>query len=101
MTMTHEKRDGLYYFPTDVFTVNRNPVHCNVPSIHWAVVDTPPIQMRHKEYSPTAYNCLTESDLWMLRLGSPGEDQLDLMPGNITGIPPSFQYHLFWFLDCK
>jgi hypothetical protein len=34
-------------------------------------------------------------------LGSPGEDQLDLMPGNVTGIPPSFQYHLFRFLDWK
>jgi hypothetical protein len=26
--------DGLYYCPTDVFTVNCDPVCCNVPSIH-------------------------------------------------------------------
>jgi hypothetical protein len=43
ITMTLEKRDGLYYCPTDVFTVDRDTVHCNVPSIHRAVVDTPPM----------------------------------------------------------
>ncbi len=37
----------------------------------------------------------------MLRLGSPGKDQLDLLPGNITGIPTGFQYHPFSFLDRK
>ncbi len=37
----------------------------------------------------------------MLRLASPCEDQLDLMPGRILGIPPSFQYHPFHFIDWK
>jgi hypothetical protein len=37
----------------------------------------------------------------MLRLGSPGEDQLDLLPGNVTGVPPGFQYHPFRFIDWK
>ena len=37
----------------------------------------------------------------MLQLGSPGEDQLDLLPGNVTGIPPGFQYHPFCFIDWK
>jgi hypothetical protein len=37
----------------------------------------------------------------MLHLGYPGEDQLNLMPGNVTGIPPSLQYHPFRFLDWK
>jgi hypothetical protein len=34
MTMMLEKTDGLYYCPTDVLTVNRDPMHCNAPSIH-------------------------------------------------------------------
>jgi hypothetical protein len=37
----------------------------------------------------------------MLRLGLPGKDQLDLLPGNVTGIPPGFHYHPFHFLDWK
>jgi hypothetical protein len=37
----------------------------------------------------------------MLRLGSPGEDQLDMLPGNVTGIPPGFHYHPFRFIDWK
>jgi hypothetical protein len=101
MTMTLENRDGLYYCPAEVFTVDCDPVRCNVPSIHRAVVDTPPMQRRNKEYCPVAYNCLNESELWMLCLGSPGEDPLDLMPSNVTGITPGFQYHPFWFLDWK
>jgi hypothetical protein len=37
----------------------------------------------------------------MLRLGSPGEDQLDLLHGRVMGIPPGFQYHPFRFIDWK
>ncbi len=37
----------------------------------------------------------------MLCLGSLGEQQLDMLPGNVTGIPPGFQYHPFWFIDWK
>ena len=48
-----------------------------------------------------SHNRLTESELWMLRLGSPGKDQLDLLHGRVTGIPPGFQYHPFRFIDWK
>ena len=44
---------------------------------------------------------IMESETWMLRLGSPGIDQLDLLPGNVTGIPPGFQNHSFRFIDWK
>jgi len=37
----------------------------------------------------------------MLRFGSPGEQQLDLLPGNVTGIPPGFHCHPFRFIDWK
>jgi hypothetical protein len=37
----------------------------------------------------------------MLRLGLSEEDQLTLLPGKATGIPSSFQFHPFWFLDWK
>jgi hypothetical protein len=39
--------------------------------------------------------------MWMLRLGSPGEHQLELLPRNATGIPLVFEYHPFRFLDFK
>jgi hypothetical protein len=50
---------------------------------------------------PVTRDRLTESELWMLRLGSLGENQLDLLPGNVTGVPPGFHYHPFCFLDWK
>ncbi len=37
----------------------------------------------------------------MLWLGLPGKDQLDLLPGNVTGIPHGFHYHPFCILDWK
>jgi hypothetical protein len=37
----------------------------------------------------------------MLRLGFPGEQQLDLLPGNVTGILHGIHYHPFWFIDWK
>jgi hypothetical protein len=44
---------------------------------------------------------MTESEVWMLCLGSLGEQQLDMLPGNVTGIPPGFQYHPFCFIEWK
>ncbi len=48
-----------------------------------------------------SHNRLTELELWMLRLGSTGEDQLDLLHGRVKGIPPGFHYHPFRFIDWK
>ena len=42
-----------------------------------------------------------ESEVWLLRLGSPGVHQLDALPGNVTGIPSVFEYHPFRFIDFK
>ena len=55
----------------------------------------PPMKRWHKDLSLVPPNHLTESELWMLRLGSLGEDQLDLLPVRVTGILPCFQYHPF------
>jgi len=95
IAMSLENRDGLYYCPTDVFTMDRDPVRCNIPTIRRAVVLDPPFKRRNKDYVPVLSTRLTEAELWMLRLGSPGEDQLDWLPGKVTGIPPSFHYHPF------
>jgi hypothetical protein len=68
-SMTLENKDGLYYCPTNVFTVAQDPVRCNVPLIRCAIVPPPPVKRCHKSYNPVSRNCITESELWMLRLG--------------------------------
>ena len=100
LEMTLENRDGLYYCPTDVYTVDSNPVRCPVPIVHRAVTPQPTVTRRHKTFDPVPPKRLT-SELWMLRLGSPGKDQLDLLPGKVTGIPNGFRYHPFCFIDWK
>jgi len=97
-----EKRDGLYYCPTDVFTVDRDPVRPSLPRLRRVATPSPSSgPRRSKRYVPVTRDSLTESEVWMLRLGSPGEDQLDMLPGNVGGIPPSFHYHPFRFVDWK
>ncbi len=34
-------------------------------------------------------------------MGLPGEDQLEMLPGNVMGILSEFHYHPFWFIDFK
>ncbi len=102
ITLRLEKWDGLYYCPTDAFTIDRDPACPAIPLIKRAA--TPLMQAiprRGKHYHPVAQDCMAESELWMQCLGCPGEDQLDLLPGNVTGIPHNFQYHPFRFINWK
>ena len=102
-TLHLEKRDGLYYCPTDVFTVDAAPGDSHIPVIRCVAAPPPSVlpPRRTKRYVPVTLDNMTESEVWKLRLGSPGEQQLDLLPGNVTGIPPTFQYHPFRFIDWK
>ena len=81
--------------------MDRDPVRCNAPVIGRALVPPDPVTSRYKDYIPVSYNRLTELELLMLRLSSPGKDQLDLLHGKVTGIPPGFQNHPFWYIDSK
>ena len=42
-----------------------------------------------------------ESELWLLRLGSPAETQLSLLPNNSTGMPKDLHSHPFRYADFK
>ncbi len=42
-----------------------------------------------------------ESEVWALRLGLPGEHQLDILPQHVLGTPSSFEYHPFCHIDFK
>jgi hypothetical protein len=92
ITIALKKQDGLYYCPIDVFTVDWDPVCPSAPIIRRAVA--PPPVDKHcwsKRFTPVTRDCLMESEVWMLWLGSPGKDQLDLLPGNVTSVPTGFQ----------
>ena len=102
MTLILTKRGGLYYTQTDVYTVDKNPLCRVAPAVHRLAAPPPPKhRATHHRYTPVSKAAHTEAELWMLRLGSPGEDQLNMLPGNVTGIPSEFHYHPFRFLDFK
>ena len=103
MQLDLDFRDGLYYCPTDVFTVDRSPVRRHTPPAVYrvAVPPAPNTARRPSRFAPTSKSKQVESEVWLLRLGSPGVHQLDVLPGNVTGLPSVFEYHPFRFIDFK
>ena len=99
MSFDLEYRGGLYYCTSDVYTLADDP-HRKICSR--AVAPSPPRAHRipHK-LAPAPKARQIESELWMLRFGSPGEHQLDVLPLHVTGTPPVFEYHPFRYIDFK
>jgi len=100
-------RDGLYYCPTNIFTLGTCPTisTCTLsPSrtVLRVVNQSPPTIIRQpSHFTPTSKARQLESEVWLLRLGSPGVTQLDVLPQNVTGLPSTFEYHPFRFVDFK
>ena len=93
------QRDGLYYCSTNVFTVDPDPVRVQcrrtLATLAHAERRTPP------KFLPTSPARQIESEVWMLRFGSPGKHQLDVLPSHVIGTPPVFEYHPFRSIDFK
>ena len=94
--------EGLYYCSTDVITVDPAAPTPD-PAKMFRIATTDPISTirRPSRYIPVSKSKQLESELWLLRLGSPGVTQLDRLPGNVTGIPSEFDHHPFRFVDFK
>jgi hypothetical protein len=86
-------RDVLYYCNTDVYAVDRDPVHvqCN----RTAMNPSSTLHCPASKFPPTAKARQIESKVWALCFGSPGEGQLDILPQQVKGTPPVFEYHPF------
>jgi hypothetical protein len=104
MSMTLVHHEGLHYCPTDVYTINHTPA----TRFSWAVRrvacndgNAPVKGPACSRFVPTTKAKQVESEVLLLRLGSPGVRQLDLLPGCITGIPSTFRYHRFHYIDYK
>ncbi len=104
ITLSLEKHKGLYYCPTDMFTISSDSAHPNHLAIkHIALPATQaiPLCRRDCRYQPVNQNSFPESELWMQLLGTPGEDQLSLLPTCVMGIPSNLQHHPFHFIDWR
>ena len=93
------QHDGLYYCSMDVFTVDQDPVRVQC---HRTLAPSPPaIQRPSPKFIPTSKARQIESEVWMLRFGSPGEHQLDVLPHHVIGTPPVFEYYPFRSINFK
>ena len=71
-------KNGLYYSHADTYTTKPPPTN----TIYKSSL-TPP--------TPTTKAKQTESELWLLRLGSPNKCQLTTLPTCVTGLPHNFE----------
>jgi hypothetical protein len=95
-----EYHEGLYYCSSDIFTVDED----TLVRVNCRRTTTPTltdINRTPSKFVPTSRARQVESKVWLARLGSPGEGQLDLLPGHVIGTPPVFEYHPFHLIDCK
>jgi hypothetical protein len=84
-------RDGLYYYDTDIYTIDKSPVHvhCRRAMVNPPTKAPQPHRPASK-FQPTLRARQVESEVWALRFGSPGKGQLDVLPKHVNGIPPLF-----------
>jgi hypothetical protein len=107
MALMLECHNGLYYCHIDIYTVDptkRSSVSplTLVPAVGRVLTpDTSSSLWQPSRYVPTSKSKQLESKLWLLRLGSPGVTQLDILLGNAVGIPTEFNHHPFLFVDFK
>ena len=100
MHISLEFYEGLYYCNTDIVTVD--PAPPSPPQVFRVATPGPPSTLRRpSRYTPVSKSKQLESELWLLRLGSPGVTQLDRLPGNVLGLPSEFDHHPFRFIDFK
>ncbi len=105
MKMSLVLHDGLHYCPTDVYAINDLPAFRFLPTV-WRVTGPTPLPVpgksrSHERFIPTSKAKQVESEVWLLHLGSPGVHQLDMLPGQVTGIPLDFRSHPFHYIDQK
>jgi hypothetical protein len=105
MSMTLVHHEGLHYCPTDVYTLDHMPATWFSLAVRRVALNigNAPIKkgLARSQFIPTTKAKQVESEVWLLRLGSPGVHQLNLFPGCITRIPSTFHHHPFHYVDHK
>ncbi len=96
MTLPLHSINGLYYCPLDVLTVDSDSISPRVSSVSRIALDVPiPYLQTPSKYKPVSKERQLESEVWSLCLGCPGKSQLDVLPGNVLGLPSVLEYHPF------
>ena len=90
MTISLTCRNGLYYCQTDTYAQDITPVRTKTYKLYTGERPKPTTKARQ-----------IESELWLLRFGSPCESQLNTLPLRVTGLPSKFEWHPFRYIDFK
>jgi hypothetical protein len=108
MLLTLVCHNGLYYCPTDVFTIDQSPIRANpaqtpaTATVLRVVNERQQLVLRQpSRYESTTKARQLESEVWLLCLGSPRVDQLNVLLQLTTRLPPVTDYHPFQFVDFK
>lgn len=120
-TITLQQQGGLYFISSTTYEIvdenetysdYQTPPNCNHLSANKVDLTSQGAQTnvnyqpkrlpkRAKKFSPVSKAKALESETWYLRMGACNETQLEQLPENATGIPNSFEWHPFRFIDFK
>lgn len=117
-TITLQQYNGLYFISLAFYSIvddSQMVKEDEIPTCHGLtanIVDTatqtnflprkPKRQApRHKRYTPISKSKALESETWYLRLGGCNKEQLDQLLANAIGLPTTFEWHPFRFVDFK
>jgi hypothetical protein len=96
-------RNGLHYCSSNVYTVDQDPVHvcCHRTVTTPTSSVSPPLRQPPSKHVPISRSCQVISEVWALRFGSPGKQQLIILPQHVLGTPSSFDCHPFQYINFK
>ena len=84
-TLSLHRKNNLYYCVSHTFALEHDESRSTC----------------YRTFAPVSKASQVESETWLLRLGSPGENQLQLLPRCSTGLPDKLECHPFRYNDSK
>jgi hypothetical protein len=121
-SLSLQQNNGLYYCNSKTFDIINEFEPHQVPTINRlkmrdlqkdttleemkdANIQTddnkPRPKRRPKRYTPTSKTKILESETWYLRLGGCNETTMDELTKHAIGLPESFEWHPFRFIDFR
>jgi hypothetical protein len=108
-SLTLQQNNGLYYCNSETFDIfndyDEGKPTINRMTMQDAEIQTEEVKKRPKRqpkrYTPASKAKILESETWYLRLGGCSETALEDLTEHAIGLPKSFEWHPFRFIDFK
>ena len=104
VTLTLTCKNNLYYCVSNSFIPEHDPMRISCQCTFAPISSDQQLDYDptcHRTFEPVSKARQVESETWLLRLGAPGENQLQTLPSRSKGMPDKLECHPFRSLDFK